>query len=100
MRLMLAALVATFTIAVVAAVFAIWPVVADAPWEDARSSVEERIDEFRCESALKLRNDVMDEIRDPMVRTDELLALLEDQLVLAAQEINVYCEGGQSTRMG
>ena len=34
MKLLLAALVATFTIAVVAAVFAIWPAVADAPWED------------------------------------------------------------------
>ncbi len=34
MRLMLAALVATSAIAIVAAVFAIWPVVADAPWED------------------------------------------------------------------
>ena len=33
MKLMLAALVATSVIAIVAAVFAIWPVVADAPWE-------------------------------------------------------------------
>ena len=31
---MLAALVVTGAIAIAAAVFAIWPVVADAPWED------------------------------------------------------------------
>ena len=34
MKLLLAALAVTFTIAVTAAVFAIWPAVADAPWED------------------------------------------------------------------
>ena len=38
MRLMLAAPVATSVIAIVAAVFAIWPVVADAPWEESSSS--------------------------------------------------------------
>ena len=32
MKLMLAALAVTFAIAVTASVFAIWPVVADAPW--------------------------------------------------------------------
>ena len=34
MRLLLAALAVTFAIAVTASVFAIWPAVADAPWED------------------------------------------------------------------
>lgn len=34
MRLVLAALAVTFTIAVTSSVFAIWPVVTDAPWED------------------------------------------------------------------
>ena len=34
MKLLLAALVATSIIAVTASVFAIWPLVADAPWED------------------------------------------------------------------
>ena len=34
MRLLLAALFVTFAIAVTASVFAIWPAVADAPWED------------------------------------------------------------------
>ena len=34
MKLLLAALAVTFAIAVTASVFAIWPAVADAPWED------------------------------------------------------------------
>ena len=34
MKLLLAALFVTFAIAVTASVFAIWPAVADAPWED------------------------------------------------------------------
>ncbi len=38
MRFLIAALVIIFAVAVTASVFAIWPVVADAPWEDdARS---------------------------------------------------------------
>ncbi len=50
MRLMLAALIATTAIAIVAAVFAIWPVVADAPWEDELPTpvvVEERTERCR-----------------------------------------------------
>ena len=34
MRLLVVALVLTMAVAVTASVFAIWPVVADAPWED------------------------------------------------------------------
>ncbi len=41
MKLMLTALVATFAVAVTASVFAIWPVVADAPWEDEAESERE-----------------------------------------------------------
>lgn len=37
MRLLIAALALSLTVAVVAAVFAIWPVVADAPWEESGS---------------------------------------------------------------
>ena len=59
MKLILVALVATFAIAVVAAVFAIWPVVADAPWEDDAPVVaEDAIDTtspIRCQEALDLR---------------------------------------------
>ena len=53
MRLMLAALVATSVIAIVAAVFAIWPVVADAPWESddpvvvVQPTVEQRSERCR-----------------------------------------------------
>ena len=35
MRLLISALVLTLAVAVTASVFAIWPVVADAPWEDS-----------------------------------------------------------------
>ena len=38
MRLMAAALALSLTLAVVAAVFALWPVVADAPWESSEDS--------------------------------------------------------------
>jgi hypothetical protein len=38
MRLLVAALVLTFAVAVTASVFAIWPVVADAPWEQAAAA--------------------------------------------------------------
>jgi F0F1-type ATP synthase membrane subunit b/b' len=34
MKLQLAAILATFAIVVTVAVFAIWPAVGDAPWED------------------------------------------------------------------
>lgn len=58
MKTMLAALVATAAIAIVAAVFAIWPAVGDAPWEDdAPASVEpvDRTGEVRCAAALEVR---------------------------------------------
>ena len=58
MKLMLAALVATSIIAIVAAVFAIWPVVADAPWEDDPPAIVQPVDrtgEIRCQGALDMR---------------------------------------------
>lgn len=39
MRLLIAALVFTLAIAVTASVFAIWPAVADAPWEESAAPV-------------------------------------------------------------
>ena len=39
MKLLLAALAITFAIAVTASVFAIWPAVADAPWEESATPV-------------------------------------------------------------
>ena len=44
----------------VVAVLAIWPVVADAPWEDTTAPVVvDRTDEIRCEAALRLREAVI-----------------------------------------
>ena len=43
MKFLLAALAATSIIAVTASVFAIWPAVADAPWEDETARPTERV---------------------------------------------------------
>ena len=48
MKLMPMLTFAALIIAVVASVFAIWPVVANAPWEDDAPVVEDRTDEIRC----------------------------------------------------
>ncbi len=55
-----AVLVLTLAIAITASVFAIWPVVADAPWQADPVVVEvpvgiDRTNEIRCEQALELR---------------------------------------------
>lgn len=55
MRIELAALVATATIAIVAAVFAIWPAVADAPWENETS-----LRELNCEARLDFRVNIIE----------------------------------------
>ena len=57
MRALIAALIFTLAVAVTASVFAIWPVVADVPWEDEPVVVQpvDRIAEIRCEGALRLR---------------------------------------------
>lgn len=55
---------AIVVVAIVASIFAIWPVVADAPWEDSPSaSVPAGKDnrDLRCESALELRNSLLTE---------------------------------------
>ena len=55
MNYMLAALVATFVIAVTASVFAVWPVVADPPWEDDVTPPQDETTSIRCQEALDLR---------------------------------------------
>ena len=47
----------TLTIAIVAVVFAVWPVIGDAPWEEEVVVVPtvDRTKEIRCEAALELR---------------------------------------------
>lgn len=64
MRLMAAALILSLTLAVVAAVFALWPVVADAPWEyEAPEPVVIQPDEpSRCEVLTQQLADTNDEL--------------------------------------
>ena len=65
MRLLIAALILTLGVAVTAATFAIWPVVADAPWEDTTEPVvEDRTDEIRCQAALDLSAAILKDGRD------------------------------------
>jgi len=64
MRLLIAALVVTLVIASTAATFAIWPVVADAPWEDDKIAQEvEDTDAIRCKAALSFRQAIIQEGR-------------------------------------
>ena len=87
MRLMIAALAVTLAIAIVAAVFAIWPVVADAPWEDEivvpTPVVVDRTDDIRCQGGIDLRERAMFESSSQ----DVGLARLR----LAQDEIDAYC---------
>ena len=56
-RALTIAIIVTLALAVTASVFAIWPVVADAPWEDEVVAIPtvDRIREIRCQGALDLR---------------------------------------------
>lgn len=56
MKLQLAALILTLAVAATAAVFAIWPVVAHAPWEGQGTTSTEAM---RCEGALTFRDAVI-----------------------------------------
>ena len=96
MKLLLAALAVTFAIAIVASVFAIWPAVADAPWEDSAPVVPRTdIDALRCESALGLRADILahgrDAYRDGVKDPESWLVAYEHQLSDAESEIQHYC---------
>ena len=94
------ALAFTFLIAVTASVFAIWPVVADAPWEDDTGmAVEDRTDDVRCQGALDYRTAAL---ANPPTRAGSLLgspgvvsvtdqAALEQLLEQAEREIAMYC---------
>ena len=97
MKFLLAALAATSIIAVTASVFAIWPAVADAPWEDDAPAVvvEDGRDVMRCESALELRDDVLADGREAHhtgVRNPETWQEnYERQFSFAESEIQHYC---------
>ena len=47
----------TLTIAIVAVVFAVWPVVTDAPWEN---DAVDRTAEIRCDGALSFRETIIE----------------------------------------
>ena len=59
MRLLIPALILTAAVAVTASVFAIWPVVADAPWENdvpaVAAPVADNTGALRCQGALDYR---------------------------------------------
>ena len=75
------------TLAVIASIFAIWPVVADAPWEDAVPEVEEsRGDELRCEAALSLKGEL--ELKRADTRRRSILDILEEQIVLLRKRLS------------
>ena len=89
MRLLPGALVVTFAIAVTASVFAIWPVVADAPWED-KPAVVDRTAEIRCESALDLRAAII--LKGEFAFGNETGLLDYDaQLAAVQREVTRYC---------
>ncbi len=92
MRLLISALVVTMLVAVTASVFAIWPVVADAPWEDD-VPVADSGDTLRCQGALDYRAAV---VANPPMRSN-LAGPYTDQVALqslldqAQREIVAYC---------
>ena len=92
MKLQLAALLATSGIAIVAAVFAIWPVVSDAPWEDTDTTA------IRCEGALDFRELIVDagEYRAGLLpigvaQNPDGIEDYDAQLAKAEREISQYC---------
>ena len=101
MRLLIATLMLTLAVAVTASVFAIWPVVADAPWEN-EVPVADRGDTLRCQGALDYRAAI---VANPPTRAqfsgpffdDQGVATVTDQDALqrlldqAEREIDLYC---------
>lgn len=85
--------------AIVAAVFAIWPAVADAPWEEDAPRVgtpvvpvEDSMNEIRCEAALSLRETLIDKGEYGPQNTDGLRGSEYDGLTRKAnREIARYC---------
>ena len=93
----------TLTIAIVAVVFAVWPVVGDAPWEDERVATRD-LRAIRCEGALQLRDSSVQALgnlpvvsRNPNIITSsggvdpDQLARVDNQLEKAEREIGLYC---------
>ena len=84
LRLGIAALV---LLLFVTSVFAIWPVVADAPWEDTTVIVEsEEVD--RCEAALRFRDTATLALQGT---TRGALITAWDQIKDAEREVSRFC---------
>ena len=93
MRLLLTALIATFAIAVTASVFAIWPVVADAPWEDSTEPViEDRTDKIRCQGAYEVLQSAIEALGQlGSLLPQRTYEIITQQLDIAEREISRYC---------
>lgn len=91
MRLQLAALIATSIIAIVAAVFAIWPVVGEAPWEDDTPPVAVEDNTQLCEGALRLRETAVQALAEASGARLSIRQEIEGQLRQAEREIDRYC---------
>ena len=89
MRFQLAALIATSVIAVTASVFAIWPVVADAPWENNPTPIPtvNQAALLRCQGAIDLRQEASARVQGELDkqaedRGEELLSIIEFTITL------------------
>ena len=93
MRLLAAATVMSIVLAATAAVFAIWPVVGDAPWEEkAPVPSETARDEIRCEGALRLREAALGTLQGAdRAAIFGLRSTVDDALEDAEREIERYC---------
>jgi hypothetical protein len=92
MRLLVAALVLSFAVAVTASVFAIWPVVADAPWERdisppgvSQPAPTQDLRPLRCQAALDWLNQLN---RLLAVTTGPVSA---ETIVGAHADVDKYC---------
>lgn len=91
---MIAALAVTLAIAVTAAVLAIWPVVADAPWEDEAPTpvVVDQGEVLLCEAAIRLRDQMRVEDGKSRSSPDRMLQREINALLSEANaDIDRYC---------
>ena len=90
MRALIAALIFMLAVAVTASIFAMWPVVGDAPWEDDVPIVQDGTNELRCEEALERRRAATWVLGDLGIRGGQY-TMLQNQLEQAQREIDRYC---------
>ena len=94
MRLLVTGLILSLTVTMAAVVFAIWPVVADAPWESDETPALQQID-HRCDTAIAVVAQARVALAQngPSRSVDTYLAEqdLQDEIERAEREINRYC---------